>query len=215
MRKAASSTNRKAASSGDEKIQGYMSEFSNGVFAFAITLLVLDIKLPAGTSKADLGSTLLSMWPNYLGFLISFLVIGLYWSVYIRLFREIIRTDRSLVILNLLYLLFIVVIPFSTSLISLYLSRLSVMVYAGLMAGAGYMHSLLRVHAGRRHRLVSAKHSKRSIRGGILLSLVTPVWFTVSIGIAFFSWLTAQLSWIVMIVVYSFLVHRLRYKVLL
>jgi uncharacterized membrane protein len=165
MRKAASSTNRKAASSGDEKIQGYMSEFSNGVFAFAITLLVLDIKLPAGTSKADLGSTLLSMWPNYLGFLISFLVIGLYWSVYIRLFREIIRTDRSLVILKLLYLLFIVVIPFSTSLISLYLS--------------------------------------------------TPVWFTVSIGIAFFSWLTAQLSWIVMIVVYSFLVHRLRYKVLL
>jgi uncharacterized membrane protein len=208
-------TNPKVAERGDEKIQGHMSEFSNGVFAFAITLLVLDIKLPASTSKASLGSALIAMWPNYLAFLISFLVIGLYWSVYIRLFKEIIRTDRRLVILNLLYLLFIVVIPFSTSLISLYLTKLSVMVYAGLMACAGYMHTVLRIHAERNHRLISAKHTVQSIRRGIVLSLSTPVWFTVSIGIAFLSSLAAQLSWIVVIVAYSILVHRLRNKVLL
>jgi uncharacterized membrane protein len=208
-------TNRRFNVSGDQKIQGYMSEFSNGVFAFAITLLVLDIKLPAGTSKAELRSVLLSMWPNYLGFLISFLVIGLYWSVYIRLFREIIRTDRGLVILNLLYLLFIVVIPFSTSLISLYLGRLSVMVYAGLMACAGYMLTVLRIYAERNHRLISRKHSVQSIKGGVLVSLIMPIWFTISIGIAFFSSLAAQISWMVALAAHIALVHRLRYKVLL
>lgn len=204
--------NRRFSGSGDEKIQGHMSEFSNGVFAFAITLLVLDIKLPAGTSKADLGSALLSMWPNYLGFLISFLVIGLYWSVYIRLFREIVRTDRGLVILNLL---FIVVIPFSTSLISLYLSRLSVMVYAGLMACAGYMLTVLRIYAERNHRLISRKYSVQSIKGGVLVSLIMPIWFTISIGIAFFSSLAAQISWMVALAAHIALVYRLRYKVLL
>jgi uncharacterized membrane protein len=209
------SRNSKVTEPGDEKVQGYMSEFSNGVFAFAITLLVLDIKLPADTSKAGIGTALLAMWPNYLGFLISFLVIGLYWSVYIRLFREIVRTDRRLVILNLLYLLFIVVIPFSTSLISLYLTRLTVMVYAGLMACAGLMHTVLGIHAEWNHRLISAKHSVQSIRRGIVLSLTTPVWFIVSIGIAVVSSLAAQLSWIVVVIVYTVLVHRLRNKVLL
>jgi uncharacterized membrane protein len=215
MAKARGNSNPRVDAAGDEKIQGYMSEFSNGVFAFAITLLVLDIKLPEGVPKAGIGSALIAMWPNYLAFLISFLVIGLYWSVYIRLFKEIIRTDRSLVILNLLYLLFIVVIPFSTSLISLYLTRLTVMVYAALMACAGYMHTVLRIHAERNHRLISKKHSLRSIRRGILLSLATPVWFTVSIGIAFVSSLAAQLSWIVVLIPYAVLVHRLRNKVLL
>jgi uncharacterized membrane protein len=81
---------------GDEKIQGHISEFSNGVFAFAITLLILEVAVPAGTPKANLGSTLISLWPNYLAFLISFFVIGMYWSVYIRLLRELVRTELAI-----------------------------------------------------------------------------------------------------------------------
>jgi uncharacterized membrane protein len=123
----------------DEKIQGFISEFSNGVFAFAITLLVLEIRLPADVSKSTLGPVLLSIWPNYLGFLLSFLVIGLMWSAYIRLMKDLVRTDHRMIMLILCYLLFIVVIPFSTSLISLYRSTLAVVVYAGLMACAGYI----------------------------------------------------------------------------
>jgi uncharacterized membrane protein len=200
---------------GDEKIQGHISEFSNGVFAFAITLLILEVAVPAGTLKANLGSTLISLWPNYLAFLISFFVIGMYWSVYIRLLREIIRTDRTLIMLNLLYLLFIVVIPFSTSLISLYLSKLSVMIYAALLACAGYMHTVLRIYVGNNHRLISSKHSTENIKRGILLSLTTPVWFTFSIGVAFYSSVAAQISWILVVIIYAILVNRLRDKVLL
>jgi uncharacterized membrane protein len=200
---------------GDEKILGYISEFSNGVFAFAITLLILGVAVPAGTLKANLGSALISLWPNYLAFLISFFVIGMYWSVYIRLLREIIRTDRTLIMLNLLYLLFIVVIPFSTSLLSLYLTKLSVMIYAALMACAGFMHTVLRIYVGNNHRLVSNKHSTENIKRGILLSLTTPVWFTLSIGVAFYSSVAAQISWILVVIIYAILVNRLRDKVLL
>jgi uncharacterized membrane protein len=197
----------------DEKTLDFISEFSNGVFAFAITLLVLEIRLPADVSKSTLGPTLLSIWPNYLGFLLSFLVIGLMWSAYIRLLKDIVRTDHRLIMLNLLYLLFIVVIPFSTSLISLYRSTLAVVVYAGLMACAGYMYVFLRIYTSHNHRLISRRHIAIAIRRDILLSLIMPVWFTLSIGIAFFNILASQLSWGVVGFGYTFLWHSLRKRV--
>jgi uncharacterized membrane protein len=184
------------------KVLGRILAFSDGVFAFAITLLILDIKLPAHTLKANLGSILISLWPNYMAFLISFFVIGLYWSVHVRLFREITRYDQNLIWLNLLHLLFIVIIPFSTSIISLYLTQLSVIAYAASIACAGYIHTLLRIYAGHNHRLISEKYSSLHIKKGIILSLIAPICFTISIGISFFSSLAAQLSWILI-----FLIH--------
>jgi uncharacterized membrane protein len=187
---------------GHRKIVGRILAFSDAVFAFAITLLILDVKLPADTIKANLGSVLISLWPNYMAFLISFFVIGLYWSVHVRLFREIIRYEQNLIWLNLLHLLFIVIIPFSTSIISLHLTQLSVIVYAASIAVAGYAHTILRAYAGHNHRLISEKYSSLYIKKGIILSLIAPICFTISIGIAFFSSLAAQLSWILI-----FLIH--------
>jgi uncharacterized membrane protein len=198
---------------GDKKIQGHISEFSNGVFAFAITLLILDIILPIDTTKANLGSALVSIWPNYLAFALSFIIVGLFWSVYIRLLRDIVRTDHRFIMLNLLYLLFIVVVPFSTKLMSLYLSELSVIIYASLMACAGYMQSIMRIYAGVNNRLISAKHSSRYVKRGIMLSLTIPIWFTISIGIALVNTLAAQISWGVVFIVYTVIVHRFRNKV--
>ena len=198
------------AIAGDRKIQGYISEFSNGVFAFAITLLILNVAVPTITNKEDLGSALISMWPNYLAFIISFIIIGLFWSVYIRLLRDIVRTDHRFIMLNLLNLLFIVVIPFSTSLMSVYLTELSVIIYAALMACAGFMHTVLKIYAGMDNRLIRTGYSRRDIRLGILLSLIIPVWFALSIGIAVFSIPAAQISWAVVFIGYSVLVHRVR-----
>jgi uncharacterized membrane protein len=199
--------------SGSEKTQSFISEFSNGVFGFAITLLVLEIRLPADVSKSTLGAALLSIWPNYLGFLLSFLVIGFMWSAYIRLLKEIVRTDHGLIMLILLYLLFVVVIPFSTSLISQHRCTLSVIIYAALMACAGYAGVFLRIYASRNHRLISRRYSKIAIRRGILLSLIVPVWFTLSIGIALLNILASQLSWGAAVFGYTFLWHRLRARV--
>ena len=62
--------------------------FSDAVFAFAITLLIVDIRLPTSTVKVNLGPVLMSLWPNYLAFLISFFVINLYWMAHIRLYAN-------------------------------------------------------------------------------------------------------------------------------
>jgi uncharacterized membrane protein len=185
-----------------KKVLERILAFSDGVFAFAITLLILDIRLPADTLKANLDSILISLWPNYMAFLISFFVIGLYWSVHVRLFKEVIRYDQNLMWLNLLHLLFIVIIPFSTSVISLHRSQLSVIVYAASVACAGYIHTLLRIYAGHNHRLISEKYSSLHIKKGIILGLIAPICFTISIGIAFLGSLAAQLSWILI-----FLLH--------
>jgi uncharacterized membrane protein len=192
------------------KFLGRILTFSDGVFAFAITLLILDIKLPANTSKADLGSALIALWPNYLAFFLSFVVIGLYWSAHIRLFREIVRYNQNLIWLNLLFLLFIVVIPFSTSVLSLHLIHLSVIVYATLMACAGYMHTLLRIYAGSNHRLVSKRYSPSYIRRGILFSLFAPVGFTVSIVIAFVNAVAAIVFWVMILVVHFIFQRRVK-----
>jgi uncharacterized membrane protein len=109
-----------------EKVLGRILTFSDGVFAIAILLLLIDIKLPAGASTTDLGAVLRSLWPNYMAFFISFVVIGLYWTAHVRTFREIVRYDWGLISLNLLYLFFIVVIPFSTSVLATHFVNLSV-----------------------------------------------------------------------------------------
>jgi uncharacterized membrane protein len=194
------------------KVLGRILAFSDGVFAFAITLLILDIRLPADTLKANLGSMLISLWPNYMAFLISFFVIGLYWSAHVRLFKEITRYDLNLMWLNLLHLLFIVIIPFSTSVISLYRSQLSVIVYAASVACAGYIHTLLRIYAGHNVRLISEKYSSSHIKKGIIMSLIAPTCFTISIGIAFYSSLAAQLSWILIFLTHVILQRLLKPK---
>src|SRR5579884_4245879 len=90
--------------------------FSDGVFAIAITLLVLEIKVPSG--PGDLSRQLLQQWPAYLSFLISFTFIGIMWMNHHRLFTHIARSDDVLLILNLLLLLGVTIVPFPTAVLA-------------------------------------------------------------------------------------------------
>jgi uncharacterized membrane protein len=186
--------------------------FSDAVFAFAITLLIIDIRLPTGTEKDKLGSVLISMWPYYLAFLISFFVINLYWMAHIRLFRKIVRCNWNLILLNSLQLFSIVIIPFVTSLISLVLSQLSVIIYAIFIAFSGYMSTFLRIYATFNHRLVSEKYGSRDIKIDLILNLIAPISFTISIWIAFFSIFLAQLLWILWIIPRVIMQRIYKYK---
>jgi uncharacterized membrane protein len=195
---------------GSEKVIGRILAFSDGVVAIAILLLLLDIKLPADTALVNLASALIELWPKYLAFLLSFVVIGLYWFAHVRIFRDIVRYDQGLVWLNLLLLLFIVAIPFATSVLSLHLTRLSVNIYAATMACAGYMHTALRIYAGRNHRLVDKRLSPSYIRRGVLFSLFAPVGFTVSIGIAFLNAVATIVFWVIIFAVHFIFQRRLK-----
>ena len=96
--------------------------FSDGVFAIAITLLILNIKIPPAGND-DLSAELIGQWPSYFSFLVSFAFIGIMWMNHHRLFTHIARSDDVLLILNLLLLLGVVVVPFPTAVLALHLGQ--------------------------------------------------------------------------------------------
>jgi uncharacterized membrane protein len=91
--------------------------FSDGMFAIAITLLILEIKVPP-PGPEHLAIALLRQWPSYLAFLISFIYIGVMWINHHRMFTHIRKADDGLLVLNLLLLLGVSVVPFPTAVLA-------------------------------------------------------------------------------------------------
>ncbi len=101
---------------------GRVEAFSDGVIAVAITLLVLDLKVPH-VGGGSLWHALLVQWPAYAAYLTSFLIIGIMWINHHSLFQRIRYVNRPLMLLNLVLLAAIVAIPFAASLVSEYLTE--------------------------------------------------------------------------------------------
>jgi uncharacterized membrane protein len=99
---------------------GRVEAFSDGVFAIAITLLILDIKVPAGDGN-DLWHALARQWPSYAAYVVSFLVIGIMWANHHQVFSYVARVDRVLLFLNLLLLMGVSALPWATAVVSGYL----------------------------------------------------------------------------------------------
>jgi uncharacterized membrane protein len=132
--------------------------FSDGVFAVAITLLVLEIKVPG--MGGDLKVQLLRQWPSYLAFFISFAFVGIMWINHHRLFTHIKKSDDLLLILNLLLLMGVVIIPFTTELLATHLghpgARTALIVYdCAYLAIAIFFKLLWRYAASRNGRLLA------------------------------------------------------------
>ncbi len=118
--------------------KGRIEAFSDGVIAVAITLLVLDLRVPQPEVAGTLGHRLVDLWPNYLAYVISFVAIGIMWINHHTMLRRLIGVDHCTLVLNLLLLLCIVVLPFTTSLLATYLDapdggHLAAVVYAGAL----------------------------------------------------------------------------------
>ena len=111
-----------------------LETFSDGIFAIAATLLVLEL----GVGNAgDLGSELLKIWPSYLAYVTSFLIIGVIWLNHHHCVSLISRVDRPFLFINMLLLLTVAFIPFPTKLVAHYLQkpgeRSAVFAYAGTL----------------------------------------------------------------------------------
>ena len=136
-----------------------LEAFSDGVFAIAITLLILEIKIPG--YDTDLTVQLLRQWPSYLGFFISFAFIGIMWINHHRMFRHIKKTDDVLLLLNLALMFGVCIIPFTTALLAAHLghpgARTAVVIYAAAYFGIALFFNLLwRYAASRNGHLLAA-----------------------------------------------------------
>jgi uncharacterized membrane protein len=173
---------------------------SDGVFAFAITLLALSLIIPVlsrGALESELVRDLILMGPAFLSYFISFLVIASWWRSHHRIFSYIQRCNGTIISLNFYFLLCITIIPFLTNLITAYGSfKLATILYAAMQAIAGTIILIIWVYATKNHRLIDAHLSPRIIRFNSNRTVLVIGIFLVSIPIAMVNTTVAQISWI-------------------
>jgi uncharacterized membrane protein len=135
--------------------------FSDGVFAIAITLLILNLKVPSGP-EGHVAAALARQWPTYAAFLISYAFIGIMWVNHHRLFNHIRKSDNRLLFYNLLLLLMVTVVPFPTALLAAHYGTADRIVAAAVFNGTyvllAVFFNLLWLHAVRAGLLDSATH---------------------------------------------------------
>lgn len=178
--------------------------FSDAVFAIAITILVLDIKvpdIPPDLVSRELPGRIVELGPKFLSYVISFLVLTIYWQAHHRVFRPIRIYDKTLLWLNFLFLMAISFLPFPTSLLGEYSEeQISVVIYAANAALASLLLVSISWYATKGHRLVDPDLDSEKERIRRVQGLVVPAVFLISIGVSFFSPMAAMYSWLLLIV---------------
>jgi uncharacterized membrane protein len=97
---------------------GRVEAFSDGVFAIAITLLILAVGIEQGIAHGTVKHQLLHLWPAYIAYAVSFLTVGIMWVNHHQIFRHFVRVDRTLLLLNILLLMCISFTPFPTRVVA-------------------------------------------------------------------------------------------------
>jgi len=126
----------------EEKETTRMEAFSDGVFAFAITLLALNLRDPAG-SGVSLSQGLIDEWPAFFAFVTSFLSVLIMWMNHHNMFNYIRKIDRRLMLLNGVLLLFVVLTVFNTSLVAGHIQQADSNVAATLYAGTFFLLAIV------------------------------------------------------------------------
>lgn len=176
--------------------------FSDAVFAIAITLLSIDIRLPEQhglLTNQGLFLVLIAVWPKYADYAISFLVIGLFWKAHVYKFRLIKSYDATLILLNLLFLMVIAFIPFPTRVLGEFGNRVSAICYALTMFAASILSALVWWYASSKNRLIDPGLNPLQRRRCMVNPLTIAAIFLLSIALAFVNVHLARLSWLLLI----------------
>jgi uncharacterized membrane protein len=174
-------------------VTGRVEAFSDGVLAIAITLLVLDLRVPArDTLQGSLAEALAREWPSYAAYVTSFLVIGIIWINHHAVFQLIDQVDRMLLFVNLLLLMSVAAIPFTTSLLAEYLTagrdaRTAAAVYSGVMLAMAVAFSAIYARAARHPGLLRDGVDPVAARASILRFSAGTLVYLVTVGVAFVS----------------------------
>src|SRR5437588_5430725 len=177
----------------DEKETDRLEAFSDGVFAVAITLLVLSFQPPTAPDKlidSALLGFLYNQWPMLFAFVTSFATIGIMWINHHRLFKHIKRTDTGLLLLNLLLLLVIVFIPFPTALLAQQYTaypdqHLAALIFSGTYVILACCFYLLWNYASYRNRLLGKETDSRAVAAISRQYMFGPLLYLITFGVAF------------------------------
>jgi uncharacterized membrane protein len=169
--------------------------FSDGVLAIAVTLLILDLRVPAReTLEGSLATALAGKWPAYAAYVTSFLIIGIIWVNHHGVFELVSKVDRVALFLNLLLLMAVVAIPFTTALMSEYLlaggrdARTAALVYSAVMLAMSFAFAGLYTHVARHPAQLAEGVDPIAVRRSILrFSAVGILLYLATLVVALFS----------------------------
>lgn len=189
---------------------GRLEAFSDGVFAFAITLLVLYLKDPLldpTLSKKSLFQGLLLQWPEFFAFVTSFMTILILWIGHHETFTYVVRMDRRFMFLNGFLLFFVTLTPFTTSLVADHIllsdSNTAAAIYAGGFLLLGIFWNLLWRYAYTGRRLISRDISAVEIKTFTSNFYVGPIFYAAALVVAFISGIGSVLLILAVAVFYA------------
>jgi TMEM175 potassium channel family protein len=166
-----------------------LEAFSDGVFAVAITLLVIEIAVPTGE---DLWHQLKEEWPSFAAFFVSFWVIGIIWVNHHGVLDHLKRANRGVLYLNLLLLMTVVFIPFSTALLADHLKsgadeEVAAVVYSAAFTAMGLAFGSLWTYITRHRQALGVELSDDEVRRRTVVFLVGNPFYVIALVVAFIS----------------------------
>ena len=180
-----------------------LAALSDAVFAIAMTLLVLELKVPDlhGRDVSRLAAELRAQAGSYLAYALTFFVVGRAWLGHHRLTHLVAHVDEGLLRLNLVLLLFIAVLPFPTAVLGRYGARTAAVVpYAACMTLLGVLFTAIWWWA-RSRALFAGEVDRRDVRAAVIRPVSTAAVFLASIPVAFFAPVLAMDMWVLVVVV--------------
>jgi uncharacterized membrane protein len=168
-----------------------LEAFSDGVFAIAITLLIIEVRVPHAAA-GELAGDLVSLWPSYAAYVVSFAIIGIIWVNHHDIFGRIVTVDRPLLFLNLLLLLTVAFLPFPTALLGEYIrqgdnAHIAAAVYGANMTMIGLAFIAMWTYLVRVPSLLAPEVGTEGARRARRAAMIGPVVYGLSIALAFVS----------------------------
>jgi uncharacterized membrane protein len=172
--------------------KGRIEALTDGVFAIAMTLLVLEISVPqisshsADTVGAELSKRLFDLWPKIFSYVISFIILAIYWRAHHRQFHYITHSDGVLVWTNIMFLMAVSFLPFSTSLLGEYIDQqISVFIYGSNSIIIAFLLYIQWRYATDHYRLVDKNLDPNIIRRLPRRVLIGILAYLVAMGVSF------------------------------
>ena len=184
---------------GNERI----TTFSDGVFSVAITLLVFELTVPDQLTEGGMWAYFSQLLPKFGATVIAFIVLGVYWIGHHNMFKHIKLHDRVLMWLNILFLMFVAMMPFFARLVGEFgENSLALASYAFWLMLTGLVLDLIWWYASKNLRLVDPEIDPDLVFFVHRRVLIAPVLYLISIGVAFISPLITKLIFVAIIVIY-------------
>ncbi len=184
---------------------GRLEALGDGIFSIAMTILVLELALPVlkGNSWKDFAHAAVELWPDFLCYAISFVVLGIMWFGHRMMFEYIGRTDRYFIFLGVLFYMVVCLVPFSTR----FLAQDTMKWYAIMVYGINLSLCNLTLYAQWLYGINKATLLHQELPAEVrkeakILFLLSPVVYGIAIGISFFAPLISIIIFVITPVLY-------------